>query len=169
VASVSVESAASGAISGRPPAGYGRGRVHRRPLDSRSFAGLPVVRMQASSDDTPKSCQSSAGFLVNLRCISTVVLVPDVQFSFAMSTECPIGHRSETSKDDGRRLGPVTRPEGLMSKKSGRNGRNSQRRNARRGRAKVAATGESLPKLVGGVGSSLSRQYEFACETKYCA
>ena len=39
------------------------------------------------------------------------VLIPDVQFSFAMSTECPIGHRSETSKDDGRRLGPVTRPE----------------------------------------------------------
>jgi hypothetical protein len=36
-----------------------------------------------------------------------------------MSTECAIGHRSETSKDDGRRLGPVTRPEGLMSKKSG--------------------------------------------------
>src|ERR1035438_95863 len=76
------------------------------------------------------------------------VLIPDVQFSFAMSTECPIGHRGETSKDDGRRLGPVTRPEGLMSKKSGRNGRNSQRRNARRGRAKVAATGESLPKLA---------------------
>jgi hypothetical protein len=72
----------------------------------------------------------------------------DGGFSFAMSTECPVGHRGETSKDDGRRLGPVTRLEGLMSKKSGRNGRNSQRRNARRGRAKVAATGESLPKLA---------------------
>jgi hypothetical protein len=78
----------------------------------------------------------------------SVLILPDVQFSFATSTECPVGHRSETSKDDGRRLGPVTRLEGAMSKKSGRNGRNSQRRNARRGRAKVAATGESLPKLA---------------------